>query len=381
MFGRRRREAAQIEAVGTVALATTTKPLAWGTGRERLAPFDWAPPTDIWSRDAAMSVPAISRARDLICAAVSALPFRLLTYRWDQPAGLTVEEAAPPAGWMDRPDPNRTRQHILSWTTDDLFFVGRAYWQITSRYRATNYPATFMRLEAADVTVDTDGMVRHRGRILSPADVVEFLSPLDGVLFDGWRAIQTAINLDGAAERFSTSEIPAGWLEQTDNSEPMTAEELGEIADLFAAARATRSIAALNPYIRWRESTMDPARLQLVEARQHQALELARVANIPPYFIGAPAGTGMTYLNAAQAKQDLIDYGAAPFITTIEQTLTGPNVTPHGQAVRLDLNAWLRNPYTPADDAAPSDLEIAYNQPPQPATPGRPRDIDGRNEG
>jgi hypothetical protein len=110
-------------------------------------------------------------------------------------------------------------------------------------------------------------------------------------------------------------------------------------------------------------------------------LELARVANIPPYFIGAPAGTGMTYLNAAQAKQDLIDYGAAPFITTIEQTLTGPNVTPHGQAVRLDLNAWLRNPYTPADDAAPSDLEIAYNQPPQPATPGRPRDIDGRNEG
>jgi hypothetical protein len=98
----------------------------------------------------------------------------------------------------------------------------------------------------------------------------------------------------------------------------------------------------------------------------------------------------MTYMNAAQAKQDLIDYGAAPFIGAIEQTLSGPNVTPRGQLVRLDLNAWLRNPYTPDDNAAPTDVEIAYNTPgavptqspnePQ-GTPGRPRDIDGRNEG
>ena len=37
---------------------------------------------------------------------------------------------------------------------------------------------------------------------------------------------------------------------------------------------------------------MDPVELQLVEARQHQALELARFANIPPYFVGAPSWCG-----------------------------------------------------------------------------------------
>ena len=69
--------------------------------------------------------------------------------------------------------------------------------------------------------------------------------------------------------------------------------------------------------------------MQLVEGRTYQALELSRLANIPEYLTGAPAGTGMTYLNAEQAKADLIDFGAAPLIACIEQTLSGPNVTPN----------------------------------------------------
>ena len=109
---------------------------------------------------------------------------------------------------------------------------------------------------------------------------------------------------------------------------------------------------------------MDPSRLQLVEARKHQAVELARIANVPAYYVDAPlSGSGMTYTNSAQARADLIDFAALPYIAAIEQTLCGPNVTPNGQAVRLDVNAWLRNPYTPNDNASPTDLEIAYNAP------------------
>jgi hypothetical protein len=370
-----------VNAAGTVALATASRPYVWGTGGARLAPFDFAPPVDVWSREAAMSVPAISRARDLIVSAVSALPLTAWRVTWDVPAGAEISEQTPPAGWMTRPDPNRTRQFLLAWTTDDLFFTGRAYWRIVARM-ADTYPAAFEQMATCDVAVDANGAVRHRGKAVPAGDVVEFLSPLDGVLTSGFRAINTAINLDAAAERFSLAEIPAGWLEQTENSEPLDVEELTEVAEMFAAARRTRTVAALNPFVRWRESTMDPARLQLVEARQHQALELSRVGNIPPYFVGAPAGTGMTYINAAQAKQDLIDYGAAPYIGCIEQTLSGPNVTPRGQFVRLDLNAWLRNPFTPSDDASPNDMQIAFDPAAAPAaSPGRPRDIDGRNEG
>ena len=73
-----------------------------------------------------------------------------------------------------------------------------------------------------------------------------------------------------------------------------------------------------------------------------------------------------------------------PYIGCIEQTSGRRNVTPAGQAIRLDVNAWLRNPYVPNDNAALNDLAIAYNAPPASngdRAPGRPRDIDGLNEG
>ena len=374
---------ATLEAAGRVALATPNTHATWGVGYGRMAPVEFAPPGDVWSRDAAMSVPTISRARDLICSAVGALPLTLWTVSFDAARG-DVQQQTPPAGWMTRPDPDRTRQWLLAWTTDDLLFSGRAYWRITDRY-ATSYPSKFRLMPAADVGIDSNGIIRYRGHIVPAGDVVEFLSPLDGLLYAGSRVIQIALNLEAAAERFSTAEVPAGWLEQSENSEPLPADELAELAASWSAARLQRTTAALNPYVRYHESSMDPSRLQLVEARLHQRGELANAANIPAYFVNAPAGTGMTYMNAAQAKQDLVDFGAMPFIQTIEQTLSGPNVTPNQQAVRLELNAWLRNPYTPADNASPNDMQIAYSTPSgapgSGGSPGRPRDIDGLNEG
>ena len=239
-------------AAATVPLArsATLRPTGWGVGIQRLAPADFPfPPTDIWSREAAMSVPTISRARDLICSAVGSLPICLYTVRWNDQTRQPVEERTPPSGWMNRPDPNRTRQWILSWTTDDLLFLGRAYWRITARYQNT-YPQTFTWMPAADVAIDAAGTVRHNGHVIDPFDVIEFLSPTDGILYTGWRTISTALNLSAASERFSTAEIPAGWLEQTENSEPLSGDELADIAENFAAARAQRTVAALNPFIR-----------------------------------------------------------------------------------------------------------------------------------
>jgi phage portal protein BeeE len=357
------RAAGQVKLLPTVALG----PTGWGTGMARLAPFDFAPPeTVMWDRSAAMSVPTISRARDLICSAVGSLPLALYRLRWDQDR--PVEEAIPPLLWFSRIDPNRTRQWMLSWTTDDLMFYGRSYWRITARY-ATSYPSAFERMPVTEVHVTDQGDVRWNGHYVEPSDVIEFLAPTDGILYVGYRAIAAALALDMAAERFAACEVPAGWLKQT-GGEPMSPEELTEIAAQFTAARRTNTTAALNEVIDYHESSYDPERLQLTVARQHQALELARLANVPPYLVGAPAGTGMTYQNAQTARLDLIDFGALPFIGCIEQTLGGPNVVPNGQFIRLDTNAWLRNPFSEGQ-SKPTDIEQAYNPPAQPPANGQ----------
>lgn len=360
-------------AAGRVALANrrrgsvATTPYGFGPpleGFEPPYPFSTAPPN--FDRDAAMSVASISRAQALIVSAVSALPFTLWTI--DRARTPAVERSVPQYPWMDRPDPNRTRQWLLAWTTDDLMFHGIAHWEITGRY-STGYPSSFARIEPGALSetasglqiTDPDGTMRR----VAERDIVEFLSPLDGVLSTGWRTISTAMQLDAAADRFASVEIPAGILEEQDGSEDMTSEELQEQALMFSAARHTNTTAALNKYLRYREVNVDASAMQLVDGRSYQALECARVGNVPPYLIGAPAGTGMTYLNGEQSRRDLIDFGAAPYIGCIEQTLSGPNVTPRGQAVRLDLNAWLRNPFTDGTDSR-NDLD--------PVDPGQPTD-------
>jgi hypothetical protein len=363
--------APRVEAAARVALArrpAATGPAGWplGTG-PALAPFTFDGEAPPWfDRAAAMSLPTVSRSRNLICSAVSALPFTLWTF--DASQAPPVQQQIPQHQWMNRPDPDRTRQWMLAWTVDDLYFSEVAHWLVTRRL-ATGYPGGFRRIPPGDLQSNADGTYTytdpHTGArtAVDPADVVEFLAPIEGLLSVGWRPISIALQLDQAADRFAGTEIPAGVLEEQDSSEDLTSAELADLAAEFNYARLTNTTAATNKHVRYRETPVDASKMQLVEGRTYQALELARLGNVPAYLVGAPAGTGMTYQNGQQARQDLIDFAAGAYIGCIEQTLSGPNVTPNGQIVRLDQNAWLRNPFTTTDGTpgqlSPNDMQLA----------------------
>lgn len=338
-------------AAGTVSVAgrpLSTGAPAWGHGGDFLVTAGFLPAGGpaTWDRAAAMSIPAISRARDLICDTVGALPFTLWATDSTDPTA-PVEVRLPDAGWMDRPDPNRTLQWMLSWTTDDLIFYGVAHWRIVDRYAKPNdYPRALRRLTPGQLSVQEDGTVMVDDHPVDDRDIVEFCSPNEGILANGWRAISIAWQLDDAADRFASTELPTGVLEEQPGGEDLDSTKLAELADQFSAARRSNSIAATNKYLRYREVQNSASAMQLVEGRQYQALECARLTDVPAYLIGAPTGTGMTYQNAAQARGDLIDFGALPYIGCIEQTCSGPNVTPLTQHVRLNVDAWLRSPFT-----------------------------------
>jgi hypothetical protein len=65
-----------------------------------------------------------------------------------------------------------------------------------------------------------------------------------------------------------------------------------------------------------------------------------------------------------------------PYVNCLEQTLSGPNVTPAGQAVALDLNAWLRSPLTEgaASNADPAPAAADPSAAPPPSTQEAPAD-------
>lgn len=305
------------------------------------------------SRDVAITIPTVQRARDVLCSLVAVLT--LGYWREADPAdpGGEPERLANPR-WFRRPDPAQTRAHIMAWTADDLIFYGRAFWRIRRRYADTGLPSAFQRIPFTEAGFDyeADGRTVKAvrwdvQRMVIPAnDVLDFRSIQQGVCSTSARPINISLKLDESAERFAGCEIPAGTLRPDPafpRQEPLTPADLDKASADFTAKRKLNITPALQGWL-YDSVVWDADGMQLTESRQHQALEASRFMNVPPWIVGAPTGSTMVYQNAAQARLDLVDFGGLPLLTTIEQVLSGPNVVPERNYVEFDVDRWLRNP-------------------------------------
>lgn len=302
------------------------------------------------TRSRALSLGAISRSRDVLCSLVGSLPIRQYGTAWN---GEDLEEIPlPPEPWMLQPEATVPRAVTMAWLTDDLIFQGRAYLYTTERY-ANGMPARFQWLPAEDVMIVAPAFrgnrpigrieqITYAGNVIDPAHVHIFYSPYEALLVSAARSIRIAERLDAAAERFAVNDTPAGHLKQR-KGQPLDHDEMVAMAEAWSEARQEGRTAFAPEEVDWVESSMDPSRLQLVEARQYAALELSRHANVPPWIVGISTG-GMTYQNAQQAKADAVTFGALGLIEAIEQGLSANTITPRGRIIRLDRSAWTDNP-------------------------------------
>lgn len=311
------------------------------------------------ARNRAVSVPTINRARDLMASVIGCMPLRMYNEIWN---GEELEKVPlAPRSWLRRPDPTVPYQFIMSWTFDDLLFFGRAFWYITSR-TADGYPATFTRLPAGSITT-TDMVgpvwfapskeVFFNGGQLDPKDLVQFLSPAQGLIYAAPGAIDTALRLENARNRNATSAIPAGILKQT-GGEPLSAQELADLAASFNAARATNQTAALNEYLNYQETLTSPDKMLLIESSQYQSLECARLANVPPYLVGVSTGA-YSYQSAEQARADLYIFGVKIYAEAIAQTLSMNSVLPNGTYVEFDAENYLAENYVADQENQPQE--------------------------
>jgi len=305
------------------------------------------------ARNRAMSVPTVSRARDLMASVIGCMSLKQYSEIWN---GNEMEKIPmAPRTWLRRIDPSVPNSFLLSWLFDDLFFFGRSFLYTTSR-TADGYPASFTRLPAAMVqTLDQSGPVWFapskeiifQGGSLDPNDVVQFLSPIQGIVYMSEKAIATALQLEAARFRNSSSAIPAGILRQT-GGEPLSAQELADLAAAFNAARATNQTAALNEFVTYTETLTSPDKMLLIESAEFQAMEMARLCNIPPYLAGVSVGS-YSYQSSAEARMDLWTFGVRAYADCIAGTLSQNNVLPNGTYVEFDVEDYLKGEYSMSD--------------------------------
>ena len=311
------------------------------------------PPMYAWSsgtfEQVALSLPTVSRARDLLASTISSLEFRQKVKQWN---GTEYEELyVPNESWMENPDPKVPRQFILANTVTDLFFYGRAFWAVTSRNATDGRPMSFEWLPAANIQTPNQvgpqyfGMpdvIQFNGVNLDPNEIITFLAPTTGIIFTGRRAVNIATHLDQYADRAATIETVPGYLQQTSAGETMSGEELGDLAAQWAQARREGNvIGALNNYVNFIEYDQSPLETNAAQ-RQYQALDLSRLCSVPAYLVSAPTpGASMTYQNATQARQDLWLFGAQMYAHAIESRLSMNDVTSRGRFVCFDTDELL----------------------------------------
>ena len=194
------------------------------------------------------------------------------------------------------------------------------------------------------------------GNTLDARDVIQFLSPIQGIVYSSTQTIATAMKIEQSRYKNAQSSLPSGVLKQT-GGEPLSAQELSEIGAAFQEARLTSQTAVLNEFLTYEASTATPDKMLMIESAQYSALDLARLCGVPPYLVGVATGA-YAYTSAEQSRADLYIFGVKPYADCIASTLSMNNVLPRGTYVKFDSDSYLIENYA-ADmaDNQPAPLE------------------------
>jgi HK97 family phage portal protein len=293
------------------------------------------------SREEAMSIPTIARARGIICSSIAATPIILR----DRSTGVRID----PPRVINTPDPRVPGSAIYVWTAEDILFTGFAFWRILELYADTfrvrrveriapTRIGTFLNDNGTEVLYYTiDG---NRIPETGVGSVVVFYGNDEGLLNRAGTTIRAGAELERAATMYAREPMPTMILKS--NGASLPPDRIAKLLESWGQARRNRSTAFLNADVTLDAVGFDPEKMQLNAARNYISTELSRAIGIPAYFTDAPTGSSMTYSNATLAKQSLLDFSLIPIMTSIEERLSMPDFVSSTTVARFDLDAYLR---------------------------------------
>ena len=297
------------------------------------------------NRATALQVPAVVKALKTYTAPISA--FGLREYRSDEPI------AARPL--LLCPCSTLPYAAVMTRTITDLLLHDRAYWRVTAR-AWDGYPSSIMVMRVEDVTdltashtgIDPNAYppsdpFYYLGQRIPVGDVIKFYGDgTGGWLKTGAAAINTAAALEAAVLMYAQS--PVAQVVLKNNGADLPSEQVDALLEAWETARADHSTAYLNATIDAQSLGINPSEMQLTEARNAAAIQVARIANLDPIWTGAGVpGSSLTYSNRVDLYRQLLDTALTPVMRYVSERLSMNDVTPRGHSVRFDTTEFLRS--------------------------------------
>jgi HK97 family phage portal protein/HK97 family phage prohead protease len=284
------------------------------------------------TRAQALTVPAVSRARDMIAATIGTLPLDLLD----------SSKQTRQSSLLEQPEMGLTRVVSITRVVEDLFFDNVSYWLVKER-DGYGFPSYVKRVDPCVVDVRADGSVWVDGKQVNEFDVIQFVGHhSSGLLTRGARAIRQALLLDDLARRFAENPQAREYFTPAEGADPADDADIAQVLTDWATARQAGITGYVPAALKLNEGNLiNPRDLQLADARQHAVLELARLSGLDPEDLGVSV-TSRTYQNLEQSRRERVTNVLQPYISVVEQRLSMNDVCPRGTYVRFNLDGFLR---------------------------------------
>lgn len=293
------------------------------------------------TREQAMSIPTIARARGIICSSIAAIPMKV--------RDKTTGESVPAPRVINTPDTRIPGAASWVWCAEDLLFYGYSYFQVTELFADTYRVRTMERIQPLRVTINTNGNATEIESYLvdgqpvpnqGVGSLVVFYGNDEGLLNRAGATIRTGAELERAAAMYAREPMPTMVLKS--NGTALPADRIAKLLESWGASRRNRATAFLNADVSIEALGFDPEKLQLAKARSYISTELSRAIGIPAFFTDSETGSSMTYSNQTTTRQTLLDFSLIPMMTSIESRLSMPDFVPSSQEVKFDLDEYLR---------------------------------------
>jgi HK97 family phage portal protein len=203
----------------------------------------------------------------------------------------------------------------------------RFEWIANSRVTATlDKDNVFVKSYAVDgPTLHMDGL----------GSLITFQSLSDGILNTGTSTIRAAIDVLKASAVSASQPMPTGIIKN--NGADLDPKEVQGLLAAFKTARNNRSTAYLTSTLEYSPTSFSPKDMMYSDAIFSLSTEIARLCNVPAYYVSADANS-MTYSNVQDERKQFLTLSLQPFISAIEDRLSMDDITARGNVVLFDID-------------------------------------------
>lgn len=286
------------------------------------------------SRREALAVPAVKRARDLICGEIGQFPLVL------------VDPAGKPTDWslLNQPEAGIARSVSIARLVEDMLLYERGWWKAT-HVGWHGKPAQVARLDPESVAIHPT-TVTYPGAGTATVwpevpGVIRFDSP-NGGLLDASPAVRACIALARARVRNVVDGTPPTdyFTPKADVSYEPEEEDVIGFLDDWSTARKRRATGYVPGWAEYKTGGFNPEQLQMDKANDAAVLDVARLTGIDAEELSV-AVTSRTYANMQDRRRHRVESVLGPFMTAIALRLSMEDVTPRGFKVQFDPTKFL----------------------------------------